>query len=274
MRSTPLRVVEAIQACVELRQSKPMSPLLGMLAHEIAQQRLHFGFMSGAGIQLGEHQTQRHRVRQLLDRTQQQDFRLFRLALRFIDACENRHRIFVVGLYLNGTFRVLKPSGCILQLDPSRRAHGQQSDIVGVLREAGFDDFESAFRCAAEQEQAPQSNPCLQIVRIGVDGPLVELSSLARVAHLFIDYAVLVASFAVGGRDLQRVAQFHARFFEISFREEALALFQMFRLACFRTAASRHHDGGNAEHGQPQTDACCGGKSHGKLPSLRRGERV
>ncbi len=62
------------------------------------------------------------------------------------------------------------------------------------------------------------------MLRIDVDGALVELRSLPRIVQFLIDHAHVETCVGVLGRDLQDVLEFDARLFEIAVGQIGLSL--------------------------------------------------
>ena len=128
---------------------------------------------------------------------------------------------------LHGALGVDERSVGILELQPRGCAHGQKRGIVGMKGNGGLDGFQGALGRAGEQEHPAERGARGNAVRIRIDGALIELSGLARIAQALVDDAILKPSHTVVRRDLQRVAKFDARLFEVLLREKGFALLQV-----------------------------------------------
>lgn len=208
----------------------------------------------------------------LLDGVLEQCLRLFGLTFRFVDTGEHRHGILVRRLEPHGMLRVRQGTRRVLELDSRRGPHGEQSGIVGVLHEAGTNRLQGLVGSAAERIQQAETHARRHIVGVRVDGALIELRGLADVAELLVDDAVVVAGGAVERRDLQRVAEFDARLFEIFRGQERLAFLDVSRLARFGAPTARD-DEHRAQRHQADWEVP-GGAKHMRYPTTTKGRLV
>ena len=105
----------------------------------------------------------------------------FVVLLRFVNTCEYRHCILVVGRELHGLLGIFERAILIVELHSCSRSYREQSGVVWMCVHSGFDDFQRALGRTAEHIEAPQIRARAGVTLVHVECALVELSCFARV---------------------------------------------------------------------------------------------
>jgi len=128
-----------------------------------------------------------------------------------------------------------------------------------MLRKRRGDRVDGFLGRAGKQIQPAQRGTRVEVIGVGINRAQKELRRFTRIAELFGDHTVLVARFAIGRHDLQRVAKLDAGFLQIPGGEKRLSLLEMARLTGL----------GPATAGNDQRRADCGGQNRAAFHDTR-----